>query len=393
LHEVIGEQALADVPLGAFLSGGIDSSVVSAILQAQSNVPINTFTIGFDQAEFNEAEHAKAVSKHLGTSHQELYLSSKDALNVLPGLTRIYDEPFADSSAIPMILVSKMARKKVTVCLSGDGGDELFCGYNRYFVADKAYRFLKSSPESIKKLIGKVIAKANPYQINRAYDFLNTLIARKGGANFGQKIYKFSQLLQLNNAEDIYLHLSSYWHYPELLLLDDVKEDELFFEFSMARDFLKGAMLWDQRWYLPGDNLVKTDRASMDASIELRLPLLDSRVVAFSRQINSGLKYRDGISKWLLRQVLYRYVPPSLIDRPKMGFSIPIGDWLRGELREWAETLLDQNLLVKQALFNNDYIQLIWSEHLSKKTDHGNKLWTLLIFQDWYVNNHLSNLN
>ncbi|MEN0037783.1 MAG: asparagine synthase (glutamine-hydrolyzing) [Cellvibrio sp.] len=390
LNYVVGEQALADVPLGAFLSGGIDSSVVASILQSQNETPIDTFTIGFDDPSFNEAEHAKAIASHIGSRHNELYISARDALNVVPSLSRIYDEPFSDSSQIPMLIVSRLARKKVTVCLSGDGGDELFCGYNRYTHAKNVVQKMQKAPDILKKLGRYGLKSISPGAWDYLYLNTNKVLGKKGGANFGSKMYKLADLAAAKDAQSAYDFLCSYWSNPEQLFVATAKEPLLTAKQSFETNFLGAAMEWDQKWYLPGDNLVKTDRASMDASLELRVPLLDLRVIEFSWSIENELKLKQGLSKWILRQVLYKYVPSKLIDRPKMGFSIPIGHWLRNDLRDWAESFVSTEFLSSQGIFRSEIIQKIWRQHLVGSHDHSNKLWTFFMFQDWYATQYLS---
>lgn len=388
LNNVISEQALSDVPLGAFLSGGVDSSVVASILQSQKSTPIDTFTIGFYEKSFNEAEHAKSIAKHIGSSHQELYIDAKDTLSLVPSLSDIYDEPFSDASQIPMLIVSKLARQKVTVCLSGDGGDELFCGYNRYTQTQAIRTKCNALPTSLRSLSSHLIEGIPPSLFDKAYALAYKSIGKKGAANIGAKLHKVARIASMKNNADTYDYLSSYWTDPEQLLLDPFETQTLSANQNFEDFFLDAAMEWDQKWYLPGDNLVKTDRASMASSLELRVPLLDLRVLEFSWRISNQLKFKNGESKWLLKQVLYKYVPKHLIERPKMGFSIPIGHWLRRELRDWAETLLDKQFLDTQGLFNVDKIHSTWGEHIRGSHDHSNKLWTFFIFQDWYQSNY-----
>ena len=390
LNHVVSEQALSDVPLGAFLSGGIDSSAVASILQSQSKTPIDTFTIGFDDKSFNEAEHAKAIASHIGSSHHELYVTAQDALNIVPTLSQIYDEPFADSSQIPMLIVSRLARQKVTVCLSGDGGDELFCGYNRYTHAKNVINKINSVPDVLKKLGAHTLKNISPHAWDSLYSQANNILGKKGGANFGSKMHKLADLAASKDAQSAYDFLCSYWPQPESLFLTASSEPRLTATHNFEKNFLDAAMEWDQKWYLPGDNLVKTDRASMAASLELRVPLLDLRVIEFSWSIANELKLKHGLSKWILRQVLYKYVPSQLIDRPKMGFSIPIGNWLREDLRSWAEALIAPEYLSSQGIFNAEVIQKVWQQHLSGSHDHSNKLWTFLMFQDWYASQHIA---
>ncbi|GAB1264212.1 asparagine synthase (glutamine-hydrolyzing) [Aurantivibrio infirmus] len=385
LTRIINQQAIADVPLGAFLSGGIDSSLVSACLQANSSKPIDTFTIGFHEKDFNEAEHAKKIAQHIGSKHHELYLNAQDTLDVVPKLPTLYDEPFADSSQIPMYLVSKLARENVTVCLSGDGGDELFAGYNRYIQTQKMFEKFRSVPAPIKKIVSSGLNSIAPGQWDNLYSNANKILGRKGGANTGVKLHKLGALLSKPDLESSYRYLCGYWQNPQDLLRQAIDEPSLTSELNFNEKFLDAAMYWDQQWYIPGDNLVKTDRASMGVSLEMRLPLLDKELVEFAWRIPNSMKVKNGDSKWLLRQLLYQYVPQSLIDRPKMGFSIPIAHWLRNELRDWCETLINRDLLERQGIFNVDVLMETYKQHLSGKFDHANKLWTVLQFQAWYV--------
>lgn len=387
LNQIISEQSIADVPLGAFLSGGIDSSVVAAVLQAQSSSAIDTFTIGFHEKAFDEAIHARDVAKHIGSSHHELYISSLDTLNTVPLLAELYDEPFSDASQIPMFLVSKLAKQHVTVCLSGDGGDELFGGYNRYLYTRNSVDKGNSIPSPVKQLMAKGITSISPQRWDLVYNFFNSLSGRKGGANAGMKLHKLAALMQMDNYSDAYKYLCSYWQSPAELITSGVSEPDFLRGFDNGRDFLTSAMLWDQKWYLPGDNLVKTDRASMGVSLEMRVPLLDSRLIEFSWGLDNSLKIKDGVSKWILRQILYEYVPKSLIERPKMGFSVPISHWIRHELRDWAEELLEESLLISQNIFNHQVVSKTFKEHKAGSHDHGNKLWTILMFQAWYQHN------
>lgn len=387
LNQIISEQSIADVPLGAFLSGGIDSSVVAGVLQAQSNIAIDTFTIGFHEKAFDEAIHARDVAKHIGSSHHELYINSSDTLNTVPLLAELYDEPFSDASQIPMFLVSKLAKQHVTVCLSGDGGDELFGGYNRYLYTKNAIDRGNAIPGPIKYLLAKGITGISPQSWDHLYNRFNSLSGRKGGANTGMKLHKLAALMQMDNYADAYKYLCSYWQSTAALLTGSVNEPDLMSGFECEGDFLTSAMLWDQKWYLPGDNLVKTDRASMGVSLEMRVPLLDSRLIEFSWEVDNSLKIKDGVSKWILRQVLYDYVPKSLIERPKMGFSVPISHWLRHELKDWAEELLEENFLISQNIFNHKMVAQVFREHKAGSHDHGNKLWTMLMFQAWYKRN------
>ena len=390
INQIIQEQAVADVPLGTFLSGGIDSSLVSGILQSQSATAIETFTIGFHEKTFNEAEFAKDIANHIGSNHNELYLSAKNALDVIPKLATIYDEPFADASQIPTFLVSKFAKSKLSVCLSGDGGDELFGGYNRYIQGEKFNNINNTIPSSVRTIAARGLKAIPAPAIDFVYDTCNKILARKGGANFGSKMQKAAAALNFESAEKLYQYLCSYSQNPSALLLERTSDDVLPSVIAFDTDFQKGCMAWDQQWYLPGDNLVKSDRASMANSLEMRTPLLDKALIEFSWRLPNSMKYRHGKSKWLLREVLYKYVPRAMIDRPKMGFSVPISYWIRNELKEWAESLLSPDFIKRQALFNHLEVSKLLDQHLYKNIDHGNRLWTLLMFQLWYIEHSLT---
>lgn len=384
INNIISEQSIADVPLGAFLSGGIDSSLVSAVLQSQSEEPIDTYTIGFHEKSFNEAEFAKEISNHIGSNHHEQYIADSDILGLIERLPAIYDEPFADASQLPTILVSQFAKQDLTVCLSGDGGDELFCGYNRYIQTEKVLSKASSLPLAFRRIIGSMVRSIAPSKWDSLYSVLTKIARRKGGAEFGNKLYKLVELTSTENMDAAYEFLMSYWRQPDLLLIAFEGEIIMPAPLSLEEDFLNGAMAWDQQWYLPGDNLTKTDRASMSASIELRAPLLDIELIDFAWQVDADIKYRDGKSKWLLREVLYEYVPKKLIERPKMGFSVPISQWINGALKAWVDELLDDQKLVAQGIFNAELVKKTLVEHRAERQDHGKKLWTLLMFQSWY---------
>ena len=384
LNKVICEQAISDVPLGAFLSGGIDSSTVSAILQANKATPIDTFTIGFHEKSFNEAVHAKSVAEHIGSNHHEIYLTSNDALATIPSLTEIYDEPFADSSQVPTLLVSQLAKKDVTVCLSGDGGDELFTGYNRYTVTESAFQRAQRLPSPLRKILAAILSSVPPRHWDYFYTAITALFKNANVSNVGLKIHKLASLLKLHSLDEVYRYLSGYWQNPQQLFSDNIDEPLLANHLSYNKDFIQAAMMWDQSWYLPGDNLVKTDRASMSVSLEMRLPLLDKEIIEYSWQIPPAMKIKNNQSKWLLRQVLYKYVPSRLIDRPKMGFSVPIAHWIRHELRDWSESLINDVQLEQEQLFNVNHLKKVFDQHMSGRHDHSHKLWTFLMFQSWY---------
>jgi asparagine synthase (glutamine-hydrolysing) len=389
LQTIIGQQMVADVPLGAFLSGGIDSSTVVALMQAQSARPVQTFTIGFGESAFNEAEYAKAVARHLGTDHAELYVSPQDALSVIPRLPQIYDEPFADPSQIPMLLVSQMARRRVTVALSGDGGDELFAGYNRYLWTDKVWSRRRATPPLLRATAAAALSAVPAPRLDRLFGLLQRLLplAVLRQPNLGGKLHKLAAALRADSATELYRMLMSYWQEPGLLVpgvaepRDDIRLDNMLLG---AKSLIDDLMYWDLLGYLPGDNLVKVDRAAMSVGLETRLPLLDQRLIEFAWRLPAHLKLRDGQGKWLLRQVAYRHIPQELLERPKMGFSPPIGSWLRGPLREWGEELLAPQRLAEQGLLEPQAIRQCWHAHQVGHRDAALPLWSVLMFQAWY---------
>jgi asparagine synthase (glutamine-hydrolysing) len=378
---------IADVPLGAFLSGGVDSSTVVALMQAQSQRPVKTFTIGFHEEGYNEATDAKRVAEHLRTDHTELYLTSKDAQDVVPLLPTMYDEPFSDSSQIPTFLVSRLARSSVTVSLSGDGGDELFGGYNRYSLIRKIWNSTSRFPTPFLKAASPLLQAVPPHWIDRAFRMLRPVLPaslRQGSP--GNKAHKLAAFLSLGSPQALYYQALSHWTKPTELVTDSHEPDtvrESIKNLSSSASVEEAMMLTDLLNYLPDDILTKVDRASMAVSLEARVPLLDHRVVQFAWTLPLPLKIRKRESKWILRQVLYKYVPPELIERPKMGFGVPIDDWLRGPLRGWAESLLSEQSLSDHGLLNSDCIRKKWQEHLSGHHNWQYLLWDVLVFQDW----------
>lgn len=384
LKESIRAQMMADVPLGAFLSGGVDSSLVVALMQAQSDRPIKTFSIGFDESTYNEAHYAKAVAQHLGTEHTELYVSSAEAMKVIPKLGKMYDEPFADSSQIPTFLVSQMASQHVTVSLSGDGGDELFCGYNHYPLADTWSR-IERVPFDVRKLAGCAINSVSFRAWELIFQRLGKLVSLP--ENMGGKLKNFAtRLVNINGVNALYYDISSQTQFPEQIVLGAKESSSWLTEMgdqTLFQDVKQQMMFIDCMMYLPDDILVKVDRAAMSNSLEIRVPLLDHRIVEMAWRLPMSMKMRDGATKWILRQVLYQYVPQELIERPKSGFSIPLGDWLRGPLRAWVETLLDENKLKQEGYFNAFFIREKWLAFLAG--DHTDKLflWNVLMFQVW----------
>jgi asparagine synthase (glutamine-hydrolysing) len=374
---------VADVPLGVFLSGGIDSSSVVAAMQAQSNRPVRSFTIGFREDRYDEAAQAKAVARHLGTDHTELYVGDAEARAVIPLLPDLYDEPFADSSQIPTCLISKLARQSVTVSLSGDGGDELFGGYNRYVWGAKIARGIGAAPRALRSVISCAL-EAIPVG---AWDMAaGVLPARAWLPQTGDKVHKLAQIAGSASREAAYLQLTSLWQNPDSVVRGG--HEPLTALANPARwpemdGFIEKMMLLDSEAYLPGDILTKVDRASMAVSLETRVPLLDHRLVEFAWRLPLSMRLRNGQGKWLLRKVLDRYVPRALIDRPKMGFGVPIDSWLRGPLRDWAETLLAEARLHDEGFFDPAPIRKRWAEHLSGRRNWQNAIWTVLMFQAW----------
>jgi asparagine synthase (glutamine-hydrolysing) len=386
LRDAVGLRMEADVPLGAFLSGGIDSSTIVALMQAQSTRPVKTFSIGFQEHRFDEAPHAKAVAEHLGTDHHELYVTSRDALDVVPQLTEIFDEPFADASQIPTFLLSKLARSQVTVSLTGDGGDELFGGYSRYFEAERIRRWISLLPIPLRRGAARWL-NANDTSASGVLGVANRLLpARMQPKNPLTATHTLAALLNARTVEERYHHLITQWGDASRIVNGYREVPAHDFDPSWQaklQEPLERMMYSDMVNYLPDDCLVKVDRTSMAASLEARVPLLDHRVVEFAWRLPVQQKIRGKDGKWLLRQVLHRYVPKALVDRPKMGFGVPIGDWLRGPLREWAESLLDTQRLHREGYFDPEPIRDVWAQHLSGKASEPQKLWNVLMFQAW----------
>lgn len=384
LQEVISDQMISDVPLGCFLSGGIDSTTVAAVMNHISDTQVETFTIGFDNPEFNEAPFASRIAEHLGTRHNELYIGLDDCLDVAPSMGNIYDEPLADSSQIPTFLVSKMARSRVTVCLSGDGGDELFGGYNRYYWTDRTWKSTGWLPIILRKIMASLLQLPPPGFWDKSYQLLrnNQDPDSKGQNNVGLKIQKLAEVLACKDPYEAYRLLVSYWRQGLLPIRQDIAPDAGVFNTPALPElnFLEQAMLIDQQSYLPGDNLTKVDRASMANSLETRLPLLNHKVVEFAWQTPMEMKRQDGKDKWLLRQVLYQYVPREMIERPKMGFSVPIAQWLRGPLQSWANDLIEN---ANDEIFNLPAIRSRWSNHCKGDRDESHQLWALLMLLSW----------
>ncbi|WP_420906025.1 asparagine synthase (glutamine-hydrolyzing) [Candidatus Magnetaquiglobus chichijimensis] len=389
LKDAVHRQMLSDVPLGAFLSGGIDSSTVVALMQCQSVRPVKTFTISFAEQQFDEAYHARQVASHLGTEHTELLVTPEHALAVIPELGNHYDEPFADSSQIPTLLLSKLTRSHVTVALSGDAGDELFGGYTRYAQAHTWWNRIKHLPLPLRRGLSQSIQSISPATWDKAtHPIFHLLPTRWHLQNAGDKFHKGAVLLECRNHHELYHALISQWHHSRHLL-KEVLEPELRAELPAPLQELDAwhhMMAMDMLHYLPDDILVKVDRAAMGVSLETRVPFLDHRVVEFAWRLPLALKWRHGQGKWILRKVLERHLPVSLIDRPKMGFGIPLQLWLQGPLRDWAEGLLNERELDLEGYFDAKAIRQKWNEHCHGDRNWSYSLWSILMFQSWLKN-------
>ena len=387
LEDVLGlavrERLVSDVPLGAFLSGGYDSSSVVALMQKASSRPVRTFTIGFRVEAYNEAQHAKAVAAYLGTDHTELYVTPEDALAVIPGLPDIYDEPFADASQVPTYLVSRLARQHVTVALSGDGGDEVLAGYNRYLQAERFRRLAGSVPRGARSLAASAMRAVSPTGWDRAF---RAVPSRLRPAVPGDKLHKLAAVVA-EDADGFYRKLTSTWQEPERIVPGSHEPATVITDpsvRSIASGFIERMQYLDTLTYLPSDILTKVDRASMAVSLEARSPLLDHRVIAFAWSLPLHLKVAGSAGKRVLREMLYRHVPRQLVDRPKMGFGVPIDRWLRGPLREWAESLLSEAHLKDTGLLAVEPVRTRWREHLSGRRNWQDSLWAVLMLQAWH---------
>jgi len=387
LTSAISLQMVADVNLGAYLSGGVDSSTVVSLMQKVSDRPIKTFTIGFSDSKYNEAHYAKQVAMHLKTDHHEMYITERDALECIPSLPNIYDEPFSDSSQIPTYLVSKMAKKEVTVVLSGDAGDELFAGYSRYGLTEKLWTKLSVLPIAVRKIIAKGIQNLSVEKWDYVANFFGV-----EHSNAGYKLHRGAGVITSKNETELYYGLISRINNPYHWLSKDYKYNVLptlidSVEILACSDSaIERMMVTDLLSYLPWDILTKTDRASMAVSLESRVPMLDHRVVEFAWSLPLEYKLRNGIGKSILRDVLYRHVPKELINRPKMGFAIPLAEWLRGPLREWAEELLNTNRLINEGFFDSNVVETYWKDHISGRRNWEHQLWSVLMFQAWLDN-------
>jgi asparagine synthase (glutamine-hydrolysing) len=383
IRQSLQGQMMADVPLGAFLSGGIDSSTVVALMQAMSPRAVRTFSIGFNEPGYDEAPHAKAVARHLGTDHTELYVTMKEAMAVVPQLPSLYSEPFADVSQIPTFLVSELARRSVTVALSGDGGDELFSGYRRYAIGDRLWRILSRVPLSARRSAAALLRNVPAKRWDEILRVPMRLLPQRTRPRLvGDKLNKVAGVIGLQSADEIYGALTSLWRDPAGVVIG-ANESETPGVGADLDDPVRRMMHQDLVGYLPDDILVKVDRASMAVGLEARVPLLDHRLVAFTWTLPLGFLRRQGRAKWPLRAILDRHVPKSLTERPKMGFGVPIDSWLRGGLRDWAESLLDPRRLAEEGLFHPEPIRAAWQAHLEGHRNMQYQLWSVLMFQAW----------
>lgn len=384
LRDAVRIRMVADVPLGAFLSGGYDSSTVAALMQAESSRPVRTFSIGFHEAGFDEAGHAARVASHLGTEHTELYVTAERAREVVPRLPDLYDEPFADASQIPTALLCELTRRHVKVSLSGDGGDELFSGYDRYFWAPRIWKWLGWMPRPLRSAGGRILrgalAAGAPFRFGASRGPWGLTLRD------ATRLEKLSGMLEAAGPEGVYRGLVSHWPDPSSVALGATEARAAVTDpgaWPEPPSFAQWMMYLDLVSYLPDDILTKVDRASMGTSLEARVPLLDHRVVELAWRLPLHLKVRDGRRKWILRQVLYRHVPPDLVDRPKMGFGVPIGAWLRGPLRGWAEELLAERRLREEGYLDPVPIRRRWEDHVKGRRDWQYPLWDVLMFQAW----------
>jgi asparagine synthase (glutamine-hydrolysing) len=383
LRDSVSKRMISDVPIGSFLSGGFDSTLVTALMQEQSPKPINTFTVGFSENQFNEAEYAKKISQILGTNHSEIYLDSKSILNAIPKMSQVYDEPFADNSQIPTYLISKFASKKVKVCLSGDGGDELFYGYNRYLNGVDIFNLFNKLPKSVKSLFLKVLYTV-PFHF---LEFIQKISVNKNKpSNLAIHISKLLSGLEKSDEQSFYLSLISNRKDANKILMNPFEHKYFFKELPEIESFREKMMFMDMHQYLPDDILTKVDRASMANSLEVRAPFLDHNLVELCLKIPENFKYKKKQGKWILKQLVYKYIPKEIMDRPKKGFDTPMHIWLKEDLKDWAMSLLNENKLKEDNLFNSNTISQMWQEHQLGKCNWQNNLWNILMFQDWKKN-------
>jgi asparagine synthase (glutamine-hydrolysing) len=386
LRDAVKIRMYSDVPVGAFLSGGIDSSTIVGLMQAQSNVPIKTFSIGQEENGYNEAAEAAAVARHLCTDHTELYATPAQTLAIIPRLPAMYDEPFADSSQIPTFLVAELARAKVTVSLSGDGGDEIFGGYNRHTWGASLWNQLSQIPRPLRGLGAFGMSALSPQVWDSLFETFKPLLPRVWRQRTpGYKLHKMASVMSSRDVQEMYYRFVSHWSDPQEIVRGASERSTLLTNrnFPSELSAAEQMMYLDSMTYLPDDILVKIDRATMAVSLEGRVPFLDHRITEFAWRLPLSMRIRGREGKWILRQVLYRYVPRELVERPKFGFGVPLGTWLRGPLREWAEELLSEARLVRDQIFNPKPIRRAWLEHLSGRRDLAFHLWDVLLFQAW----------
>lgn len=383
LKAAVHDRMIADVPLGVFLSGGVDSSTIAALMQSISHSPVRTFSIGFEQVGYDESAHARAVAAHLGTDHTELTVTPSDALDLVNRLPEWYDEPFADSSQIPTLLLSKLTRGHVTVALSGDGGDEVFAGYNRYAVAERLWNTIRTLPRSLRYSTSALAGTLPPGLLN---GIGNAMPIPGMPRQIGDKLHKLAGILTASDLDEVYRRLISQWPEPQDAVVAQAEHHSMIWDQSVIEDRPDGLgrmQLMDMSTYLPDDILVKVDRASMAFALEARVPILDHRVVEFAWSLPRSYLIREGKTKAPLRDILARYVPPALTERPKMGFGVPLDNWLRGPLRDWAEDLLSESALREDGLFNIANIRHTWETHLTGRRNNSYSLWTILMYQSW----------
>lgn len=388
LHEAVALQRRADVPVGAFLSGGIDSSLICSVAQSIAGEPIKTFTMGFDNPLFDESEYARQVAERLGTDHTCVDVSASDVLKWIPSISEIADEPFADPSQLPTFLVSRIARADVKVCLTGDGGDELFGGYNRYIEPVRIHRKLEKMPRPLSRLAASLLRAMPASAVDSAFELLSRRASRLRVQSPGKKLHKLADALTTTDPKALYDILMSHWRQPSELLNRDLDDTLELSDPAGEWDwdsFSSNAMLWDLEHYLPDNNLTKVDRASMAVSLETRLPLLDHRIVELAVRAPIATKISQSSGKLMLRKALSRHLPNELIDRPKMGFSVPVAAWLRGPLREWAEDLLSPSTIANVGLFDENVVRNCWKEHASGRRDHYQKLWLVIVAHAWQM--------
>lgn len=393
LFKSVKAQMIADVPLGSFLSGGIDSSLITALMQKNSLKKIQTFTIGFPEKQFDESKYARDVANHLGTDHTEALLTEREALDVIPSLPSIYSEPFADSSQIPTFLVSKIAKQSITVALSGDGGDELFCGYNRYFWGEKIWNKIALIPFPLRSLIGAASLKIPPKVLHQIEAISSAGLKSNGVSFLSDKVQKLAnRLVFIRNNLGLYNSLATQWNgLNDVVKNDSPSSQNPFIELSIEKDlsFIENMMYWDLISYMKDDILVKVDRAAMANSLETRAPFLNHKLASASFRLRGNCLNHGTKGKIVLRKILNKYVPDQLIDRPKTGFGIPIGSWINSELKDWASSYINKDVIEAQGLLKYDEVEKIWNQHQSGYIDNTVKLWNILILTSWVHQNNI----